>query len=63
MPQDTREVIKLVTPHDVDAVVAALDEQITKSNDPYVKKLLLQTSCQIIDHVLSSHDASYSRAA
>ena len=56
------QTVKLSDPKAVEKVVSALEKQIDKSDDPYLKRILLRTSCDIIDHVLEQHE-SYAKAA
>ncbi len=63
MTQRNAETIKLVTPDAAAQVVDALDIQIANANDPYIKQLLLQASCDIIEHTLAAHDPGHLKAA
>ncbi len=36
-------------------IVDSIEKQAAKSEDPHVKRILLASGCQIIDHILKQH--------
>ncbi|QDU38169.1 hypothetical protein Mal4_24920 [Maioricimonas rarisocia] len=46
LAMDPRTALKLVD---------TLEKQAERTEDPYLKRILLRSSCEIIDHVLGQH--------
>jgi hypothetical protein len=39
-------------------IVEAIEKQVARTTDPHVKRLLLASGCQVIEHVLKQHKAA-----
>lgn len=44
-------------------LVDTLEKQAERTDDPYLKRILLRSSCEIIDHVLGQHVPTKSQKA